>query len=200
MFSYLTGTLTEKFPTSVTVEAHGIGYQLTVPLSTHQTLPETGNKVKLLTHFVVREDAHVLYGFTTEEERDLFRLLISVSGIGPKSAITILSGLGVSELRQAIIDGALPVLTSISGIGRKTAERLIVELREKVVLDERRTGAPRHLEAQEGLVNDSVKALVSLGYGRQDAKNAIQKALSHHRDRSEKLKVEELIRHSLKYI
>ena len=199
MYSYISGILTEKSPTSVVIEANGIGFQLLIPISTHQKLPQVGHRMKLLTHFVVREDAQILFGFATEEERDLFRLLMSVSGIGPKLSITILSGIGIVELKQAIVDGAVPVLTSISGIGRKIAERLVVELREKVILDERRVGAANHSPECTTLVNDSVKALVSLGYGKQNAKEAIQKVLASHPNH-EKMKVEELIKQSLKYV
>jgi len=199
MYSYISGTLTEKSPTSVVIESNGIGYQLIVPISTHQRLAQIGHPVKLLAHFIVREDAQVLYGFSTEEERELFRLLLSVSGIGPKLAITILSGVGIAELKQAIVDGAVPVLTSISGIGRKIAERLVVELREKVILDERRSASSKQSTSENVLINDSVKALVSLGYGKQSAKDAVQKVLSAH-PHHEKMKVEELIRQSLKYV
>ena len=134
MYSYLSGILAEKSPTLITVDVNGIGFQLIVPISTSQKLPATGQKVKLLTHHVVREDAQILFGFATEEERSLFKLLLSVSGIGPKLAITILSGLGIEELKQAIVQGSVPALTAVSGIGRKTAERLIVELRERIVV------------------------------------------------------------------
>ncbi len=199
MYSYISGTLIEKSPAHVVIETHGVGYELIVPISTHQKLPNTGQHVKLLIHFVVREDAQILYGFSTEEERELFRLLMSVSGIGPKMAITILSGIGIAELKQAIVDGAVPVLTSISGIGRKIAERLIVELREKVILDERRADTHKHAGHRSTLMEDSVKALVSLGYGKQNAKIAVQKVLSAHPNH-EKMKVEELIRQSLKYV
>ena len=199
MYHYISGTLVGKSPTAVTIDAHGIGYQITIPLSTYQHLPESGARVKLLTHFVVREDLQQLYGFLTDEERDLFRLLISVSNIGPKMAMTILSGIDIPELKQAIVDGAVPVLSAISGIGRKTAERVIVELREKIILDEEHSRTSRRLTVNEALIEDSLQALVSLGYKKQNAKAAIQKVLSIHGSR-EKMDVEELIRQSLKYV
>lgn len=200
MYRYISGTLVEKSPTTVTVDTHGVGYQLLIPLSTHHKLPQTGAHVKLLTHFVVREDVQQLYGFLTEEELELFRMLISVSNVGPKMAMTVLSGIGIRELRQAIVDGAVPTLSAISGIGKKTAERIIVELREKIILDEPYpSGARRITSAEEGLIEDSLQALVSLGYKKQDAKVAIQKVLAMH-ENGEKLKVEELIRQSLKYV
>lgn len=197
MFNYITGTLTEKTPTTATIETHGVGYYIFTPLSTNQKLPEAGIRAKLLIHFVVREDAQILYGFATEEERELFRLLISVSNVGPKMAMTVLSGIGIRELRQAIVDGAVPTLSAISGIGKKTAERIIVELREKIILDEQDRGLGQ-LNVNERLLEDSLQALVSLGYKKQDAKAAIQKVLSG--GTKEKMKVEELIKESLKYV
>ncbi len=199
MYSYLQGVLKEKSPTIVTLDIHGIGYELIVPLSTHHKLPAAGHSIKLLVHFVVREDAQQLYGFLTEEERSLFRLLLGVSGIGPKMAITVLSGIGIQELKRAIVNGAVPVLCSISGIGRKTAERIVVELREKIILDEQQESAVTKLTANQTLVNDSLQALVSLGYKKQDANAAIQKALSV-RSGEKHVDVEELIRQSLKYV
>ena len=198
MFNYITGTLTEKTPTTATIETHGIGYYILTPLSTHQKLPERGAHAKLLIHFVVREDAQILYGFATAEERELFRLLISVSNVGPKMAMAVLSGIGIRELRQAIVDGAVPALSAISGIGRKTAERIIVELREKIILDEQ-DHTIRKLNMEERLLEDSLQALVSLGYKKQDAKTAIQKVLTAH-GQKEKMNVEELIKESLKYV
>ena len=199
MYSFLSGILAEKSLTSVTVDIQGIGFQLMVPLSTSQKLPALGEKVKLLTHHVVREDAQLLFGFVTEEERSLFKLLLSVSGIGPKLAITVLSGLGIGELKRAIVDGSVPALTSISGIGRKTAERLIVELREKVVIESRTEEKPLgSISKSDVLIEDSLKALISLGYTKQNAKAAIQKVLqSRNRER---LSAELLIRESLKQI
>ena len=164
MYNYLNGTLAEKTPTSVTIDVNGIGFQLMVPLSTSHRLPEVGEQAKLLTHHVVREDIELLFGFATEEERSLFRLLIAVSGIGPKLGVTVLSGLGISELKRAIVEGSIPTLTAISGIGRKTAERLVVELREKIVLGvcEKEEKGPQTLSQEDALVNDSLQALMSL--------------------------------------
>ena len=198
MYQYLTGKLMEKSPTGVVLDVSGVGYQLQIPISTFSALPEIGQNVRILTHFVVREDAHVLYGFLTEEERHFFRLLLSVTGIGPKMATTILSGCSLPELKKAIVDGSLHVLTGISGIGRKTAERMIVELREEVVLEERR--APQTSmgsKVLDTLVEDSLRALVELGYRRQNAKEAIQKVLATS---GSGLSVPDLIRESLKHV
>ena len=200
MYSYLAGILTEKSPTGVTVDINGIGFQLLIPLSTFQTLPTANEKVKLLTYHVVREDAQLLFGFATEEERSFFKLLLSVSGVGPKLAMTILSGLGLGELKRAIVQGSVPALSAISGIGRKTAERLIVELREKIVIESysEEEKLSTILPKNQALVQDSVRALVSLGYSKQNAKAAIQKVLldSGH----DRWNAESLIRESLKQI
>lgn len=200
MYNFLSGILAEKSLTSVTVDVNGIGFHLTIPLSTSQKLPQVGQKVKLLTHHVVREDAQLLFGFATEEERSLFKLLLGVSGIGPKLAITVLSGLGLGELKRAIVDGSVPALTAVSGIGRKTAERLIIELREKVVIEGRTEEGKGGgiLSKNEALIEDSVRALVSLGYSKQSAKAAIQKVLQA--SGSNHLNAESLIRESLKQI
>ncbi len=200
MYQYLTGKLVEKLGAGIVLEVGGVGYFLSVPLSTYAALPEPGAQVRILTHFVVREDAHTLYGFLTEEERQMFRLLISVSGIGPKMGLTVLSGISLPDLRRAIIEGSLPVLTHISGIGRKTAERVIVELREKIVLEERRTplAAKAKNAGEESVIEDSLRALIELGYRKQNATEAIEKALQQ--SQSEKLSVSDLIRTSLKYV
>jgi len=200
VYQYLTGRLVEKTPASVVLDVGGVGYHLLISVSTHEALPPLGQSVTVLTHFVVREDAHILYGFFQEEERSLFRLLMSVTGIGPKMAITILSGLTVPELKRAIVEGSLHVLSGISGVGRKTAERIVVELREKVVLEERREGLPLTVpsNAQDQLVEDSLRALIQLGYRKQNAKEAVQKALKNAP--AGKHSVEELIRESLKHV
>ncbi|MBI4358707.1 MAG: Holliday junction branch migration protein RuvA [Candidatus Omnitrophica bacterium] len=199
MYSFLTGVLAAKNPTSVTIDVNGIGFEVIVPLSTSHKLPAVGQKVKLLTHHIVREDHEFLCGFGTEEERSLFKLLMSVAGIGPKMAVTILSGLGIGDLKRAIVEGSIPMLTAISGIGRKTAERLIVELREKLVVETRSGEKVGAVSSQnEALIEDSVRALVSLGYTKQSAKAAIQKVLQS--SSSSRLDTESLIRESLKQI
>jgi holliday junction DNA helicase RuvA len=200
LFSYLNGTLTEKAPTQVTIDVGGIGFQVLVPLATSHKLPSIGGKVKLLIHHMVRENSEQLFGFFSEEERTLFRLLISVSGIGPKMGLTVLSGLGISKLKRALVDGSTATLTEISGIGKRTAERLVIELREKIVMDGL-TDESRKIDTiskNQQLVKDSIQALVSLGYNKQSAKNAIQKVLEKQGE--EGLNPESLIRESLKSI
>src|SRR5260221_8576626 len=133
MISFLRGKLVEALPTQVIVEVHGVGYQALIPLSSFDKLPTPGTEVKLLTHLAVREDAHVLYGFTTAAEREMFRVLVNtVSGIGPKIALNVLSGMNVTALRGAVAGGDVKSLSQISGVGKKTAERIVVELKDKI--------------------------------------------------------------------
>ncbi len=198
MYHYLSGKLIEKAPTSVVIEAAGIGYDLTIPVSTYASLPALGEQVKLLTHFVVREDAQLLYGFATEEERKMFRLLISISGIGPKIANTALSGILVEDLKAAIKEGNVAILTSVSGIGKKTAERIVIELREKVILEGgKATGAKSSSPLISSEAEDAVQALIALGYSKNEAQAAVDKA---QKSASEKLAVDKLVRNALKYV
>src|SRR5215475_11130423 len=132
MITFLHGKLIEALPTQVTVEVHGVGYEVLIPLSSYDKLPQPGHEIKLLTHLSVREDAHVLYGFMSAAERELFRLLINtVSGIGPKIALNVLSGMNPTAFRGAVANGDVRALSQISGVGKKTAERIVVELRDK---------------------------------------------------------------------
>ncbi len=133
MITFLYGKLVESLPTQVIVDVNGIGYEVLIPLSSFDKLPSPGGEVKLLTQLIVREDAHILYGFATAVERDLFRMLINnVSGIGPKTALNILSGMNAVAFRGAVANGDVKSLSQISGVGKKTAERIVVELRDKI--------------------------------------------------------------------
>src|SRR5216684_2329720 len=133
MIGFLRGILVEALPTQVIVEVHGVGYEALIPLSSFDKLPAPGKEVRLLTHLAVREDAHVLYGFMTAQEREMFRLLINtVSGIGPKIALNVLSGMNVTALRGAVANSDVKALSKISGVGKKTAERIIIELKDKI--------------------------------------------------------------------
>ena len=132
MITYLHGTLTKKSPTDIVVDLHGIGYSVHISLSTYELLPELQTDLHIFTHHHIREDAQVLYGFMQESEREMFRLLIGVSGIGPKMAQTILSGIRPAELVRTISAGAIASLQAIPGIGKKPAERMIVELKDKI--------------------------------------------------------------------
>ncbi|HZO86199.1 MAG TPA: Holliday junction branch migration protein RuvA [Verrucomicrobiae bacterium] len=198
MITFLHGKLLETLPTQVTIDVHGVGYEVLIPLSSYDKLPGVGQEVKILTHLAVREDAHVLYGFMTAQERDMFRLLINtVSGIGPKIALNILSGMNVTALRGAVAQADIKALSKISGVGRKTAERIVVELKDKIGP----AGAWEAISAQRGLtpedqkVNDAVLALIALGFKQVDAHETVRAALAVLGD---KVTVEDLVRACLK--
>lgn len=200
MFAYLKGTLTLKAPTQIVVDVGGVGYEISIPLSTFSALPEKGQPVMIVTHVHIREDAHQIFGFFTEDEKSLFRLLLTVSGIGPKMALTVLSGVPLTDLKRAIIHEDLALLTSISGIGRKTAERIIIELREKVLLEDKSSQRKQTDGGgqEEIFFQDTVLALVSLGYKKQDAQDAVRKTITSSKGKV--LTVDELLRAALKSI
>jgi len=198
MINFLYGKLVEALPTQVTVEVHGVGYEVLIPLSSFDRLPQPGAEVKLLTHLAIREDAHVLYGFMTAAEREMFRLLIhTVSGIGPKIALNILSGMNVTALRGAVANGDVKSLSQISGVGKKTAERIVVELKDKIGV----AGAWEAMSAQRGLsegdqkINDAVLALMALGFKQVEAHDSVRAAQAAL---GPKAAVEDLVRASLK--
>lgn len=180
MIGQLRGILLEKHPNELIVEASGVGYQVTIPVSTYTSLPDAGAEVRLRIHTHVREDAIALFGFLTLEEKALFERLISVSGIGPKLGITVLSGLPTADLVQAIRSGNVVQLTKVPGIGKKTAERLVVELRDKldaVGASRPAAAAPMPLAPALGAIEEDVlSALVNLGCPKPAAEAAIQKA------------------------
>jgi len=177
MITFLHGQLVEALPTQVVVDVRGIGYEVLIPLSSYDKLPQPGHEVKLLTHLVVREDAHTLYGFVTPEERELFRLLINtVTGIGPKIALNILSGMHAVAFRGAVASGDVKALSQISGVGRKTAERIVVELRDKIGAAGawEAASARRALSPADQRVNDAVLALMALGFKQVEAHDAVR--------------------------
>ena len=194
MITFLKGKLVEKQPTHIAIDVEGVGYEINIPLSTFDRLPDIDEPVKLLTHLYVREDTHRLYGFMTGQERELFRMLLSISGIGPRMGLAILSGGPIERFRAAVAGGDAGLLTAIPGIGRKTAERIILELKEKLGgLDELVVGTPEAKEPRE--YSDAVLALVSLGYKQKASREAVKKALASG---EKELNVEELIRQALK--
>ena len=170
MIGRLHGLLAEKNPPQVLVDCHGVGYEVDVPMSTFYNLPETGQAVTLLTHFVVREDAHLLYGFTTAQERSAFRELIKVTNVGPRMALSILSGLSVADLAQAITRQEVARLVKVPGIGKKTAERLMLELKGKLGAD---MGSVQALAGTDNL-HDIGQALLALGYNDKEAAAALK--------------------------
>ncbi len=179
MITFLHGKLVEALPTQAVVDVNGVGYEVLIPLSSFDQLPQPGQDVHLLTQLVVREDAHVLYGFMSAAERDMFRLLVStVSGIGPKIALNILSGVSVAAFRGAVAGSDVKALSQISGVGRKTAERIVVELRDKIgaVGAWEAASAKRALSPDDRKINDAVLALMALGFKQVEAHDAVRAA------------------------
>ena len=172
MIGRLSGILLEKNPPQVLVDVSGVGYEVEVPMSTFYNLPENGAKVILLTQFVVREDAQLLYGFLSQRERETFRQLVKISGIGAKSALGILSGLSVDDLARAVAAQDAALLTRIPGIGKKTAERLLLELRDKMPVSATAAILSGGQPAAAG--NDVLNALLALGYNEREALSAIK--------------------------
>ncbi|MGK3274297.1 Holliday junction branch migration protein RuvA [Comamonas kerstersii] len=166
MIGKLTGTLLEKNPPEVLVDCHGVGYEVQVPMSTFYNLPQVGQPISLLTHFIVREDAQLLYGFATAQERQTFRELIKISGVGPRMALSLLSGLSIEELAQAVATQEAGRLVKVPGIGKKTAERLLLELKGKLG-DAVVTGAAAQVKSDAQA--DILQALLALGYSDKEA-------------------------------
>jgi Holliday junction DNA helicase RuvA len=178
MISFLQGKVVESLPTQVTLDVGGVGYDVLIPLSSYNKLPPPGQDVKILTHLAIREDAHVLYGFMSLGERELFRLLINtVSGIGPKIALNVLSGISVTAFRGAVANADVKSLSQISGVGKKTAERIVVELKDKVGAAGawEASSAQRALTPADQKVNDAVLALMALGFKQIEAHESVKK-------------------------
>jgi Holliday junction DNA helicase RuvA len=171
MIGKLTGALLEKSPPQILIDCHGVGYEVDVPMSTFYNLPATGEKVSLLIHFVVREDAQILYGFGTAPEREAFRQLIKISGIGPRTALSVLSGMSVADLAQAVTAQEAGRIVKVPGIGKKTAERLLLELKGNLGADLNLPGAG---PAQSEVQSDIQQALMALGYNEKDAAAALK--------------------------
>ena len=204
MIAHLSGTLLAKHATSVVVDVGGVGYEVTIPVSTFYDLGEPNSPVRLRIHTHVREDALQLFGFRTERERALFTLLISVSGIGPKSGIAMLSGMSADEIVAAIRTNNLARLTSIPGVGKKTAERLVIELRDKMASlsspaleEELAAGATAGpAQSEDAPREDALSALLNLGYQKAAAEKAVTQAAAEGGD----LSVELLLRRSLRHL
>ena len=192
MIGSLIGLIKEKKPSLLLLEVNGVGYEINVPLSTSFQLPKKGESAYLLTHLIVREDQHTLYGFATEEERNLFRTLIKISGVGAKMALTILSGINVNGFVQSVINDDIDTLVHLPGIGKKTAERLIVEMKDRI------DGITDNLESSPSTTSETSitvearKALVNLGYKNSEAKKILDNIDTNG------LSVEELLRQALK--
>ncbi len=198
MITHLQGVLVESLPTQVTVEVNGVGYEVQIPLSSYDRLPPPGSPIRILTQLVVRDDAHLLFGFMTKEERDLFRLLVQhVSGIGPKTALAALSGCSVPAFKGAVVNGDVKMLSQIKGVGRKTAERIIVDLKDRIgVAGAWEAASAKHaLSPEEQKVNDAVLAMISLGYKQVEAHKAIREATGKLGASAD---VEQLVREALR--
>jgi Holliday junction DNA helicase RuvA len=195
MIAFLEGILVEKQPTHVLLNVGGVGYEVTITLTTYEELPPTGQHTHLITYHHVRDDAEVLYGFSSVDERAFFERLIEISGIGPATAIGILSGLPLVSLRAAIVSEDVKRLSSIKGVGKKTAERIIVELKDRISMlataEEKSAGA---ISAEDKVLSDAVLALVALGYKNAEAFSAVKRVIAAS-DRS--LAVEEVVRLAL---
>tara|TARA_Y100000589_G_scaffold166085_1_gene158046 strand:- start:1282 stop:1884 length:603 start_codon:yes stop_codon:yes gene_type:complete len=180
MIAFLKGILIEALPTQVVIDVNGVGYEVLIPLSSFEKLPQPGGELTLLTHLAIRDDAHILYGFSTETERDLFRQLIRhVNGIGPKIALNVLSGTTPTSFRAAVSNGDVKALSGISGVGKKTAERIVVELKDKLgdpELGELNGVKSASIENQK--ISDAVAALEALGSKPKDAQEAIRMAIT----------------------
>lgn len=196
MISFIRGQLVEKFPTHVIIETNGIGFDILIPISTFEKIGEVDKSVTLLTYLHVREDALTLFGFASAEERELFKDLLSVSGIGPKLALGVLSGSPVSRVYRDIANSDEDGLTKIKGLGKKTAQRLILDLKDRASAKVETSTAPREIfhPQMNDDVEQSILALVSLGYAKKEAENAILRALA---TRGTDASVEELIRTAL---
>lgn len=199
MIGYIEGKLSVKTPALIVIDVGGVGYEMHISLTTYNQISKIGEKLKIFTYLYVREDKLNLYGFATEDEKEFFKTLISISGIGPSVAIRILSAIKVDRFKAAVVNEDVEILTTIPGIGKKTAQRIIVELKDKIgVLTDREKSYLIGKDPEErSVINDSISALVSLGYSRAIAQRAVDRVLAGTK---EEIKIEELIRKSLKFV
>ena len=198
MITYLAGKLVAALPTQAVVDVNGVGYEVLIPLSSYDRLPAVGQTVHMLTHLHVREDAHILYGFMSAPERDLFRLLVNhVSGIGPKLALAVLSGMSVGNFKTAVVNNDIASLSKISGLGKKTAERIVLELKDKLGVSAvwEAASAAHAPTAEESQANEAVLALIALGYKQVDAHKTVRDLQER---RPEIKSAEELVKMALK--
>ena len=197
MITFLHGRLVHALPTQATIDVGGVGYEVFIPLSSYDKLPEVGQPIEILTHLHVREDAQILYGFMSAPERDLFRLLVNhVSGIGPKLALAVLSGMSVPNFKAAVVNSDVAALARISGLGKKTAERIVLELKDKlgVAAAWEAAAAPHAPTPEQEQANEAVLALIALGYKQVDA----HKAVHELQQKGEAKSAEELVKLALK--
>ena len=199
MITFLDGRLVSALPTQAIVDVGGVGYEVFIPLSSYDKLPAIGQPIRILTHLAVREDAHVLYGFMSAAERDLFRLLVNnVSGIGPKLALAVLSGMSVNNFKAAVVNSDVVSLAKISGLGKKTAERIVLELKDKlgVAAAWEAASATHAPTPEQERANEAVLALIALGYKQIDAHKTVREL----QQRGEAKSAEDLLKLALKKI
>src|SRR5438874_724274 len=197
MITFLDGKLVAALPTQATVDVNGVGYEVFIPLSSYDKLPNVGQPIRILTHLAVREDAHILYGFMTPAERDLFRLLVNnVSGIGPKLALAVLSGMSVTNFKTAVVNSDIGAISKISGLGKKTAERIVLELKDKLgVAAAWEAATAEHAPSPEQeQANEAMLALIALGYKQIDAHKAVREL----QEKGQAKAAEELVKLALK--
>ncbi len=200
MITFVEGTLEVVLPTMIVINAGGIGYQILIPLSSFDRMAVVGSRVRVLTHHHVREDAQVLYGFLSEAERDLFRLLLMhVSGVGPKLALAVLSGMSLDQFKSAVVCSDIAAISKISGVGKKTAERMVLELKDKLGVAAGWEAASRHqlIGGAEKNLYDAILALISLGYKQTEADREARKVMAALGDNAS---TEEIIRDALKQL
>jgi Holliday junction DNA helicase RuvA len=186
MFDFIQGILKEKDPLKAVVEAGGIGYRLSIPLSTYTRLPATETSLNLYLSQVIREDAHTLYAFLLREERDLFETLITVSGVGPKTALTIVGHMEIGAFQRAIASADTRILSKIPGIGKKTAERLVIEMRDKFKsLSKKETPHSVSFSTPDSLIGDALNALIHLGYNPVHAQKAVHAAVAEKNEETD---------------
>ncbi len=195
MFEYIKGTISEKKTTYVVLDVGGVGYHITIPISTYDMLGDVGTTARLYVHFHVRENEQRLFGFASKEEREVFESLLKVAGIGPKIAISILSGISIKELFEVVARQDVKVLSTVPGIGKKSSERIIVELKDKFedIIPGKLVDLSSTPEEQD-LINDAETALISLGYNRSSVIKAIQKYMTSHSPESAEEIVKEVIK------
>jgi len=197
MIHFLKGTLTLKMPTWIEMDVNNIGYGLTIPLSTFDNLPEENEQISLFTHLYVKEDILALYGFSTRQEKEMFLMLLKISGIGPKAAIAIESSLSNNQIRNAVITQDVKILSSVPGIGKKTAERIILDLKDKLSKKYNLSSSgtqTKEIPEIESDSNDAIKALITLGYNSNHAVKAVNTVVKNGFEG----KIEQLIKEALK--
>lgn len=194
MYNHIEGNVSELTPTYVIIDTGGVGYHINISLNTYTSI-QGANRVKLLTHFSVKEDAHTLYGFYTEKERGMFRLLIGVNGVGPNTARLILNSLTPDEIAAAILSGNVPVLKGVKGIGEKSAQRIIVDLKDKVGKETPSITPALIFSSDNRSKSEALSALVNLGFAKNTAEKAIEKAI---KTAGPEAAIEELIKVALK--